>query len=388
MLNKAQYKEIYGLDLDQIVRCVISHSKNSKNSENPENELTIYTIFGDPIIFSEESLGLESFYELYTYLFYTYLFKKIPLKYCPCCKGFKMNKDIKISKNELKKISSEFRMYADRLIQTNEAAGIQDLIRFVNFIDQSLVISSFLKDKRRESNFQFISFNHSDLPELHSKYPKDEITLIHHFLQYGVEKFSTDYTYDYRSLIGKSGCDFGYTLQDDIKEFNFRIIKPFISYIEVYLESLEYDLGDNENAKLIFNFQGDNLANYLGTTMNEMNFDQRNSSIGVGINQGKIHTEKLAGTINEAEKQNLAEAAAKIRQLLEQLSQTYPTHTTAQKMVVAAEAIERIESDPIWKQRVINAAKEGGLAAFEKAIDNPIGAFVVGAVKGWQETEV
>jgi hypothetical protein len=40
------------------------------------------------------------------------------------------------------------------------------------------------------------------------------------------------------------------------------------------------------------------------------------------------------------------------------------------------------------KQKVINAVKEGGLAAFEKAIDNPAGAFVVGAIKGWQEIKV
>jgi hypothetical protein len=134
--------------------------------------------------------------------------------------------------------------------------------------------------------------------------------------------------------------------------------------------------------------EGNNSGHNLGGIMNEMNLDQRNSSIGVGGNQGNINTEKLAGTLNEAEKQNLAEVAAEIRQLLEQLSQTYPTHTTAQNMVVAAQVIERIESDPTWKQRAINALKEGGLAAFEKAIDNPAGGFIVGIIKGWQEAEV
>jgi len=131
-----------------------------------------------------------------------------------------------------------------------------------------------------------------------------------------------------------------------------------------------------------------NSGSNLGGIMNEMNLDQRNSSIGVGGNQGNINTEKLAGTLNEAEKQNLAEAAAEIRQLLEELSPTYPSHTTKQKRILAAEAIERIESDPAWKQRAINALKQGGLAAFEKAIDNPGGAFIVEAIKGWQEAEV
>ena len=54
-------------------------------------------------------------------------------------------------------------------------------------------------------------------------------------------------------------------------------------------------------------------------------------------------------------------------------------------MIVATEAIKHIESDPTWKQRVINAAREGGLAAFEKALDNPAGAFITSAIKGWLE---
>jgi hypothetical protein len=78
MLNRVQCKEIYGLDLDHILRCDISHSENSGNSgnfENVKNELTIHTIFDGSITISEASLGPESFYELYTYLF-----KEIPHK--------------------------------------------------------------------------------------------------------------------------------------------------------------------------------------------------------------------------------------------------------------------------------------------------------------------
>lgn len=85
--------------------------------------------------------------------------------------------------------------------------------------------------------------------------------------------------------------------------------------------------------------------------------------------------------------QSLTQASAEIQELLKQLEQTYPTTTTSQQMVVAAEAIKQIESNPSLKKRAKNAVKEGGLAAFEKAIDNPAGAFIVGAIKGWQEVE-
>jgi len=127
------------------------------------------------------------------------------------------------------------------------------------------------------------------------------------------------------------------------------------------------------------------------TNYNSANGDiiNQSGSLGIGhMSRGEIRGEaKVAGVINESERQNLAVAAAEIQQLLLQLSKTYPTATTSEQMVVAAEAIRRIESDPNWKQRVINAAKEGGLAAFGKVLDNPVGALITGAIKGWLETK-
>jgi len=123
--------------------------------------------------------------------------------------------------------------------------------------------------------------------------------------------------------------------------------------------------------------------------LRQLKIYQHQSSFGTGYAE-KVKAEQIGGTIiNEAEsKQSLAESAAEIQQLLEQLEQSYPSSTTAEQMIVAAEAINRIESDPSWKQKIVNAVKEGGLAALEKAIDNPAGAFVVGAIKGWQELKV
>ncbi len=137
---------------------------------------------------------------------------------------------------------------------------------------------------------------------------------------------------------------------------------------------------------------GDITGTVASATDNQgdiMSGDSINQSgnFGVGVNKGEVKTEKLAGTINEAQQNNLVEAAAEIQQLLKQLEQSYPSTTTSEQMVVAAKAIERIESNPSLKKRVINAVKEGGLAAFEKAIDNPAGAFIVNAIKGWQEVE-
>ncbi|MBD2211893.1 pentapeptide repeat-containing protein [Nostoc linckia FACHB-104] len=125
----------------------------------------------------------------------------------------------------------------------------------------------------------------------------------------------------------------------------------------------------------IRNVQGDNNKVVTGRNINTSggNYNER-----IQI-QGNYYT--------AAQQQNLAQAAAEIQVLLKQLEQTYPTTTTSEQMIVAAEAIKHIESNPSLKKRAINAAKEGGLPALEKAIDNPAGAFIVGAIKGWQEAE-
>ncbi|MHC5674926.1 hypothetical protein [Nostoc sp.] len=135
----------------------------------------------------------------------------------------------------------------------------------------------------------------------------------------------------------------------------------------------------------IKNLQDDNNKVFQGdTTMT----GDRNINTGGGNYNERIHGDYVQGNYYAAgQPQSLAEAAAEIQLLLKQLEQTYPTTTTSQQMVVAAEAVNRIESNPTLKKRVINAVKEGGLAAFEKAIDNPAGAFIVGAIKGWQEVE-
>jgi hypothetical protein len=84
---------------------------------------------------------------------------------------------------------------------------------------------------------------------------------------------------------------------------------------------------------------------------------------------------------------DLANAASEIQAILLQLETTYPTDTTSGQMLVAGKAIQHIEKNSTLRRQVINAIREGGLAALEKAIDNPAGAFITGAIQGWQDIE-
>ncbi|MBP0020650.1 MAG: hypothetical protein J7647_24230 [Cyanobacteria bacterium SBLK] len=105
--------------------------------------------------------------------------------------------------------------------------------------------------------------------------------------------------------------------------------------------------------------------------------------------KGALYSENSQGSIytghntiyNEASAQsNLAEAAREIQDLLKQLEATNPATSTAEQMLVAAEAVKHIESDRTFKQKAINAAKDGTLEFLKQT---PIGAIVAAAIEGW-----
>ncbi len=129
---------------------------------------------------------------------------------------------------------------------------------------------------------------------------------------------------------------------------------------------------ENENQ----NLQGDrNMA------------DNRTIHMGGGNYNERIEGDYIQGNYYAAgEKQNLAEAAAEIQALLEQLSKTYPADTTTGKMRLATEVIDRIESNPTLMERIFSALKAGGISALEQALNHPAASFVIGALEDWKET--
>ncbi|NEP07927.1 MAG: hypothetical protein F6K34_25985 [Okeania sp. SIO4D6] len=87
------------------------------------------------------------------------------------------------------------------------------------------------------------------------------------------------------------------------------------------------------------------------------------------------------------QKQNLADAAAEIQQLLQQLEQNYPNATEVEKQSALAITLQQeIKQNPTLKARLINALKEGGIEAL-KVLFGPIG-IPIEMVKGWIEAEV
>ncbi|NEN96392.1 MAG: hypothetical protein F6K50_12870 [Moorea sp. SIO3I7] len=102
-----------------------------------------------------------------------------------------------------------------------------------------------------------------------------------------------------------------------------------------------------------------------------------------------VHAHQIGGNINNyapEQKQNLADAAAEIQELLQQLEQSYPNATEIEKQSALAVTLQQaIKQNPTFKARLRNALKEGGLEAL-KVLFAPIG-IPIEMVRGWIEAE-
>ncbi|HLP89133.1 MAG TPA: pentapeptide repeat-containing protein [Nostocaceae cyanobacterium] len=115
-----------------------------------------------------------------------------------------------------------------------------------------------------------------------------------------------------------------------------------------------------------------------------------NAPVSGFVDADTVTAQQIGGDIHNyapEQRQNLAEAAKEIQQLLEQLAQSYPTTTNAEKMMVVAKAVETIEQNPTLKARVIGALKAGGVEAFKELVDNPLVNIFVAALDGWQQPD-
>ncbi|OKH13396.1 hypothetical protein FACHB389_36170 [Nostoc calcicola FACHB-389] len=137
-----------------------------------------------------------------------------------------------------------------------------------------------------------------------------------------------------------------------------------------------------------YNNQGDTMSQ---SPKKQSNFNLQGAQFAGGlIDAETVTANQIGGNItnyNPEQRQNLAEAAAEIQQLLNQLGQTYPTNTPLEKQIVVTEALKQIERNPTLKARVIGALKVGGTEALKELLDHPAVNVLLAALEGWQDAE-
>ena len=106
---------------------------------------------------------------------------------------------------------------------------------------------------------------------------------------------------------------------------------------------------------------------------------QQTGNFGVGVNQGKIASKaEVGGVINQVSRQDLAEAAQAIQQLLQQLEERNPTATEAQQQEFISAAIA-----PTMKAILTNAFSQEGKGAIEAFINQPYLHVAMRIIEEW-----
>jgi len=143
-------------------------------------------------------------------------------------------------------------------------------------------------------------------------------------------------------------------------------------------------MAEKETSKKEYTFNGD-----VGSVENQGNIASSGNPNNIGNAAGEAQAEMKSIQHNYApeQKQTLAEAAAEIQKLIQQLEETNPTATVAEKQsALAIEIQQEIKRNPNFKVRLRNALKEGGIEAL-KVLFAPIG-IPIEMARGWIEAEV
>jgi uncharacterized protein YjbI with pentapeptide repeats len=137
--------------------------------------------------------------------------------------------------------------------------------------------------------------------------------------------------------------------------------KPIQNFITVTAQAQSESMSESYQSK------------YDQRNSNNQFIDQAQSGSNPTFNQNNFTPEQ---------KQNLAQAAAEIQQLLNQLAQTNPTTEEVTKTVH-----QEIKRNPTFRARLLSAAEAGILEALKTAVNNPLFSIPAETIKGWLEAE-
>lgn len=273
-------------------------------------------------------------------------------------------------KSSIDKIYREFQQKSSDLLNTDWNSGINKLNRLIKFIDTPPIISDFIQQQvlsypiEEKDNLK----DSTELKKLCNSIVNEgidgkEISFFYWLLKSFVETNKTNKDDSYFRL-AEMLIDFNLIRSSEIQayvdKFNKDLLQPyFINHINSHLESIIMETQKKQvNA---------------GRIIHAKEYYEQSGQLGIGqMSGGEIKDQaKVAGVINEAEQRNLAEVAKEIQQLLDQLSETYPTTTTSEKYEVAAKAIKTIEDDSLLTSKIIRVLKAVGAEALKQAINRP-----------------
>jgi translation elongation factor EF-G len=146
----------------------------------------------------------------------------------------------------------------------------------------------------------------------------------------------------------------------------------------------ELDNQKKESFNVINNIQLKLESNSMSESY-QSKYDQRNANNQfVDTAQAGSNVTFNQNNYTPEQKQNLADAAAEIQQLIHQLSKNNQTSTNE---VITKAIHQEIQRNPTLKARLISALKAGGLEALKAIFNHPVFSIPAETIKGFLEAE-
>jgi hypothetical protein len=250
------------------------------------------------------------------------------------------NEEIQVTRGEIKKISREFRVIAGQLLGTQHEDGMNNLKRFLGFIERNPLIYDFiLKNQVKQYDIPAMirklgewSGGRYEIPDT----KEEEISHTYQLLKWGLENFER--YWDFPATVG------GYTssggkIQTSVAEFNKAVVASFVHQIEGYLANLLIDLGDDDQNKIHIQ-----IGTLHGGIMSQGDSVVQNNNIQDSTFQGGVAGRDITGDVINIGTQPTNEDIEEILEIIKLLREEIP-NLDQNNQGVALSSLESIEEE-------------------------------------------
>lgn len=221
---------------------------------------------------------------------------------------------MELNRKELKKIAHDFNSISSRMMRVVYDEYNMVLKKFIDFIDKNEIIKNYIY-LGFDSNFDIEK--EWDLVVHKKGYMFDfgpsieqESYQIYTILRYILENIEEP-RFSFHSIYGKK------MWQDNVKEFNDRVVLVLIGNIEDYLTKVGIDMGLDEN--VVYNVSGGQVNVASGNAV--INATQNN---GVSANELDDILKGITESLSKLEKENADEIADIVEMAREELAKPEP----------------------------------------------------------------
>lgn len=217
------------------------------------------------------------------------------------------------NKKELKNVSRDFRTISSRLLNSRCSDFDDNLKRFYLYIEKESIIKDYIIsciDKEKDYNIE------KDMEEISNSYGQ----LI--FSSYLEENEEISFTYQlvkniYENSISYRKYVWGYSssnqFQDKINGFIYKVISPFVTHINRYLERIFTEMGFDEDIKYYITVNEGGQFN-MSRDNSTLNATQNNNNINIDEEVAKLKACLKAKNVDEKIQEEIIENAEAIQE--------------------------------------------------------------------------